>query len=66
MNVGKSIKVAMAMRDMNPSLLAEKMGVSRQYVSNLIHSKQIGIGTISKLSDVLNMKVSDFLALGED
>jgi plasmid maintenance system antidote protein VapI len=42
------------------------MGVSRQYVSNLIHSKQIGIGTISKLSDVLNMKVSDFLALGED
>jgi plasmid maintenance system antidote protein VapI len=65
-NVGKSIKVAMAMRDMNPAILAERLVVSRQYVSNLIHSKQIGIGTISKLSDVFNMKVSDFLALGED
>ena len=56
----------MAMRDMNPAILAEKLGASRQYVSNLIHSKKVGIGTISKLSDVLNMKVSDFLALGED
>lgn len=66
MNVGKSIKVGMAKRDMKPLELAEKMEVSRQYVSQMMASKQTGIGTINKLADVFEMKVSEFLALGED
>ncbi len=66
MNAGKSIKVAMAKRDITQKDLAERMGVSRQYVSQMISSEQIGIGTINKLADVFGMKVSEFLALGEE
>lgn len=66
MNAGKSIKVAMAKRDITQKDLAERMGVSRQYVSQMIGSEQIGIGTINKLAETFGMKVSEFLALGEE
>lgn len=66
MNVGKSIKVAMAKRDMTPKMLAEKMGVTRQYVGNMMGSQTVGVGTINKLCEVFGMKASEFVALGED
>jgi len=66
MNVGKSVRVAMAKRDMKPADLCKLMGASRQYIGQLMNQEQSGIGTVSKLAELFGMKVSEFLALGED
>lgn len=66
MNIGRSIKVALAKRDMKPAQLANLMGCSAAYVSKICKSKESGIGTIQKLSDFFGMRVSEFIALGED
>lgn len=66
MNVGKSIKVAMAMKDMNQQDLAGRMKVSKPYISQIVGKEHAGVGTIVLLADAFGMKVSEFLALGED
>lgn len=66
MNVGKSVRVAMAKRDIKAKQLCELMGCSRQYVGQLMNGEQAGVGTINKLAEIFGMKVSEFVALGED
>lgn len=66
MNIGRSIKVALAKRDMKQAELANLMGCSAAYVNKICKSKESGIGTIQKLSDFFGMRVSEFIALGED
>lgn len=66
MNVGKSIKVALAKKDMNQQDLAEKLRVSKPYVSQLAGKEHAGMGTVVLLADAFDMKVSEFIALGED
>lgn len=66
MNIGKSIKVALAKKDMNQQDLAEKMKVSKPYVSQLAGREHAGMGTVVLLAGAFDMKVSDFVALGED
>ena len=66
MNVGKSIKVALAKKDMNQQDLAAKLKVSKPYVSQLAGKEHAGMGTVVLLADAFDMKVSEFLSLGED
>lgn len=66
MNAGKSIKVALAKREMSQKELAEKMKTSTPYISQLVGRDHIGMGTVILLADAFEMKVSEFLALGED
>lgn len=66
MNVGKSIKIALIKQGMEQRDLAEKMKVSKPYISQLAGKEQIGMGTVVLLAEAFSMKVSDFLALGED
>ena len=66
MNIGKSVRVAMAKRDIKPKELAEKMGASRQYIGQLMKAEAVGAGTLNKLCEVFDMKTSEFIALGED
>lgn len=66
MNIGRSIKVALAKRDMKQIDLAKSMGCSVAYISKICRSKESGIGTIQKLADFFGMQVSEFIALGED
>lgn len=66
MNVGRSIKVALIKKGMSQKDLAEKMVVSCAYVSQLAGRAHIGMGTVVLLAGAFNMKVSEFLALGED
>ena len=66
MNVGKSVRVAMAKRDIKPKQLMEMMGCSRQYVGQLMNEESAGVGTLNKLCEVFGMKLSEFIALGED
>lgn len=66
MNIGKSVRVAMAKRDIKPKELAERMSASRQYIGQLMKAEAVGVGTLSKLCEVFGMKVSEFVALGEE
>jgi transcriptional regulator with XRE-family HTH domain len=65
-NVGKSLKIAMAMREIKQVEMARDMKVSQVYISRLANSQHAGIGTVSKLAKALGMSVSEFIALGED
>lgn len=65
-NVGKSLKIAMAMREIKQVEMAKDMKVSQVYISRLANSQHAGIGTVSKLAKILGMSVSEFIALGED
>lgn len=66
MNAGKSLKIALAKREMNQKQLAAKMKVSTAYICRLAAKEKIGMGTVTLLSEAFDMKVSEFVALGED
>lgn len=66
MNIGRSINVALAKRDMKRKALMSSFGWSPAYVSKICDSEKLGIGTIEKLSEFFSMPVSEFIALGED
>lgn len=66
MNVGKSIKVALAQRDLNQTQLAAQMKCTQVWINRLANSRSASMATVESLASALNMKVSDFLALGED
>lgn len=65
MNVGKSIKVALAMRGMKQIDLARQIEVSEVYMSRIANTQHAGMGTVTKLAAALGMPVSEFIALGE-
>lgn len=66
MNVGKSLKIALAMRDLNQTQLAAQMKCTQVWVNRLANSRSASMATIESLAWSLDMKVSEFLALGED
>lgn len=66
MNVGKSLKMALAKRDMNQIQLAEKMKCTQVWINRLANSESASMGTVTHLAEALDMKVSEFIALSED
>lgn len=66
MNVGKSIKMALVKVDKKQTWLAEQLGISSRQVNKVANAESASGKTIEKMADVFGMKVSDFLALGED
>lgn len=66
MNVGKSIKVALAQKCMSQAELAKRMGLTHTWVSALANKPKASTATLEALADQFDMKVSEFLALGED
>lgn len=65
MNLGKSLKVALAGSELLNKDLAEKLSTSPQQVSKWIKSGAIKQSSIVEICKVLNMNVSEFIALGE-
>lgn len=65
MNIKMSVKIAMARHDMSVRELAEKMGVSRTRVYEIIKQPAPLITTVQKVANAFGMRVSDFIALGE-
>jgi DNA-binding Xre family transcriptional regulator len=65
MNLGKSLKMALAYRVMRNKELAAKMNTSTQQVSNWLSSGNIKQSNLVEICRVLDMKVSEFIALGE-
>lgn len=66
MNVGKSLKISLAMKGIKQSDLAAKVGMTTVWISRLANSEKAGMGSVEMLAKALDMKVSEFLALGED
>lgn len=66
MNVGRSLKIALLKRDLSQTALAEKMNVHVQWVNKLANSESASQATVVGLAEALDMKVSEFVALGED
>ena len=66
MNLRKSAMVAMAQRDMKQKDLADLLGMSRGSMSQLLGQTSCTGATLQKLAGAFGMKVSEFVALGED
>lgn len=65
MNIKKSVKIALLNNDKDMWWLAERLGTTRPWASTLINKRSINQGNIEKLAAAFNMKVSEFIALGE-
>jgi len=66
LNLRKSIKTALAQRDMSQKALAEKLGMRETSISQLAAQTSCTGATLQKLAEAFEMKVSEFVALGED
>lgn len=66
MNVGKSIKHALVKKGMNQTQLADQMKCTQVWINRLANSRSASMATVESLAAAFDMKVSDFLALGED
>jgi len=65
MNIGKSIKVALAKNEMKQTELAKKIGVTHTYMSAVSNRDTCTGDMLAKLSEAFNMSASEFIALGE-
>lgn len=66
MNIGKSLKIALLKHNMEQADLAEKIGIHQSNISRISCGKTITTETLARLAGAFNMKVSEFLAIGED
>jgi len=66
MNLGKSIKVALAKREQVPSWLAIKLSITRQRMNQIIRTGKTTSKTMEKIASALEMNLSELIALGED
>lgn len=66
MHIGKSIRVAMAMRGLRRPQLAERLQVTGPTVSTMLSRPTCSGQTLQSLAKIFGMKVSEFVALGEE
>ena len=66
MNLGKSLKVALAKNAMTQSDLSRAQSWSLRTINKLANREGGSVSDINKLSKALGMKASEFVALGED
>ena len=66
MNFRRSLKLALAQHDMTQKSLAEKLGMLPTSMSQLAAQTSCTGATLQKISEAFGMKVSEFVALGED
>lgn len=66
MHVGKSIKIAMAKKQMRSAELAQALGVTASTVSVMSSRTTCTGQMLILLATFFGMKVSEFVALGED
>jgi transcriptional regulator with XRE-family HTH domain len=66
MNLGKSLKVALARKGLNQSELARKNDWCLRTINKLANRAGGTVENINQLSAALGMKASEFVALGED
>jgi DNA-binding Xre family transcriptional regulator len=65
MNISKSVGYALVNSGLTKKQLAEKLGTSQNTVSKLCKEKTCSGKMLDQLCAAFEMKVSDFVALGE-
>lgn len=66
MDVKKSLKIALAQRSKTQVWLAKQLGVTHQAITKIGATGHSNTRTIDNVCKVLGMKVSEFIALGEE
>lgn len=66
MNLRKSIMLALAHHDMRQKDLAQKMEMSQAGITQLMSQTSCTAVMLERLAEAFDMKVSEFVALGED
>lgn len=66
MNAAKSMKIALAQQGLNQTQLAAKAGITQPSISGLANRANWNAESLQKIATALGMKVSEFVALGED
>lgn len=66
MDIGKSIRIALAEKNITRAVLASKLGCGRPNVTQMCSSGRVRSETLKRLAEVFEMSVSDFIKLGED
>lgn len=66
MNFRRSLKLALAQRDMTQKALAQKLKMRETSMSQLAAQTSCTGATLQKIAEAFDMKVSEFVALGED
>lgn len=67
MNIAKSIKMALINKGMRQGDLAKALKTTPAYMSRLANGKaHMNTLVLEKVASQFNMKVSEFVALGED
>ncbi len=65
MNLRISIKIALAQRDKNATWLADRLGMTKQQLSQIMSGSSVRSDTIDKVSKALDLASSELIALGE-
>lgn len=65
MNIGKSIRVAMAINERNTKWVANGLDASVSWVNMIKNQTGVSQKTLEKLAKLFDMPVSEFIALGE-
>lgn len=66
MNLGKSLKMALAKKGISQSQLARNNNWPLRTINKLANREGGTVANINELSAALDMKASEFVALGED
>lgn len=67
MDIQKSIRLAMAHRNMNQRQLAQAAGITRTFVSYILTGKyQPSMSSLERIAKAVELSVSDLIALGEE
>jgi hypothetical protein len=65
MNIKKSVKIALINADKRQGWLANKVGMTDPALSTMLSTNRPHSSAIDKLAAAFDMKVSEFIALGE-
>lgn len=66
MDLKKSLRMALAKRDLKKIDLARKVGTSGQQVSNWLRTGKMKQSNLVEVSAAFDMSVSEFISLGEE
>jgi transcriptional regulator with XRE-family HTH domain len=65
MDLGKSLRVALAMKNMQQKTLAKELDINQRQISNWVASGKFSRESLANICKALDMPVSEFIALGE-
>jgi transcriptional regulator with XRE-family HTH domain len=67
MNIGDSLKVALARHDKPQSWLSEQMGCTQSYISRVMNGRaNVSVRRAYQIAAIFGMNGAEFIALGDE